>query len=891
MFYFAPTMPPAAGDPLVRHYVRKRTFSTADRILVHLSAEALQPGEQTQDGIAATTRSGRSTLTKWLDRLEARGLVARDRIRLAGHPLPKYAYRLTEAGWQAATSLRQRLGSELVTVRAPNLGALSVRLTDVPSLAATRLDLTGTVAAVRKGQLDLAKSSSASRRRGPLVWGAGLRRVDRFFGRADELRDLNAWWASDSQTLVVTGLAGIGKSALVAAWVQGRRMDAPVYGFETRRSSTAAGFLSDFGAFLAALGKPGLAAHLAQGIPLDPAFVSRLLDRDLGRERVLVIVDNADQARRDLARLIGSLFLGDRHAFRARLILLGRRFPPWAAAGVAPSTLESRRLQGLDPGASRALLQSRGLGPDASFADEIIRKTRGHPLLLHLAASTGTGHGAVVQRYLQEEVWGALAAKERSVLETVSVFRTAVSEHVLEKVAGTDHRTLSSLAERSLLERTLGGGYLMHDLVREFVGARLPEPRSRRIHARAANVLLRQTDSRDRWEGIYHLLEAGQVTEAASLLDSNEPPLLDCVGAEEIASLVHGLTLDETEARLYCVFAEIVGDSLRIRGHVGPALFQYGHAQRLAESAGKPERIPRLLRKQAFLERCRNRYAKALGCLVEAQARLPEGRNSREMAEILREMGLAEQALGNLRQAAEHLNQAADLATDASDRAALCRTLLALGSLQARQGHLEDGLQTNLEGLRAAEHSGNLTELSHSHIVVGTTFAEMGRLDEALRHYAKGNEIAQLLGNLRLTAYAALNRTAALIEIGRLDDAGRALREAEGYFGILEERDSLALLKTYAGQMQMALGHWARARQTWEEGLAELRTFGSPADLAVALKQAGEFYIRHGEIQEGKAHVVEARTLSRKVGNSALAQEADAILGRLNGAPTPIRTD
>ncbi len=878
MFYFAPTMPPAAGDPLVRHYVRKRTFSTADRILVHLSAEALQPGEQTQDGIAATTRSGRSTLTKWLDRLEARGLVARDRIRLAGHPLPKYAYRLTEAGWQAATSLRQRLGSELVTVRAPNLGALSVRLTDVPSLAATRLDLTGTVAAVRKGQLDLAKSSSASRRRGPLVWGAGLRRVDRFFGRADELRDLNAWWASDSQTLVVTGLAGIGKSALVAAWVQGRRMDAPVYGFETRRSSTAAGFLSDFGAFLAALGKPGLAAHLAQGVPLDPAFVSRLLDRDLGGERVLVIVDNADQARRDVARLIGSLFLGDRHAFRARLILLGRRFPPWATAGVAPSTLESRRLQGLDPGASRALLQSRGLGPDASFADEIIRKTRGHPLLLHLAASTGTGHRAVVQRYLQEEVWGALPAKDRSVLETVSVFRTAVSEHVLEKVAGTDHRTLGSLAERSLLERTLGGGYLMHDLVREFVGARLPVSRRRRIHVRAANVLLRRTDSRERWEGIYHLLESGQIAEAASLLDSNEAPLLDCVGAEEIASLVHGLTLDEQEAGLYCVFAEILGDSLRIRGHVGPALFQYGHAQRLAESAGRSERIPRLLRKQAFLERCRNRYPKALGYLIEARARVEDQDNPLEKAEVLRELALSEQALGNLDEAAGHLNEAVDLATDASDRATLSRTLLALGTLETQRGKPSEGLQLDLEALRIAERSGNVTEIAHAHIVIGAALISMGRPTESLRHLSEGFEAAHLLGNLRLMAYATSNQTSALLHLARYRDAGSSLQQAKEFFDVLEEKDTVGFLKTYEGEVEMGLGHWSRASTAWHEGLSELRKHGSPAELALVLWDVAALFAEHGDIRESQSYLIEAREIARKVGNLDLLSRIDSRL-------------
>ena len=85
-----------------RTYRRKRFYTTAQRILVHLSPQGHPepPGPEafTQDGIAAGTRSGRSTVTKWLARLEARGLLAHDRIHLDGYLLPKIVYRLTRNG-------------------------------------------------------------------------------------------------------------------------------------------------------------------------------------------------------------------------------------------------------------------------------------------------------------------------------------------------------------------------------------------------------------------------------------------------------------------------------------------------------------------------------------------------------------------------------------------------------------------------------------------------------------------------------------------------------------------------------------------------------------------------------------------------------------------------
>ncbi len=727
---------------------------------------------------------------------------------------------------------------------------------------------------------------SAERGRSVRVWGGGLRRVTRFFGRREELEHLDAWWASESHALLITGIAGIGKSALVATWTQERRLGRPVYGCEIRRSTTAAGFLREFAAFLATLGKPNLAAHLDEGLPPDLAFVARLLKRDLAHHRVLVVLDNADQASKELARTLTEGFLREAAGIPVRLILIGRRSPSWLGGDRTLSSLETHQVQGLDTAASRALLRSRGLAPDAASTDAIIRETRGHPLLLHLAASTGAGQGSMVQRYLEEEVWDSLTAKERAVLESASISRTSVTERMLAVVAGADRRTLESLVERSLLERTMAGTYTMHDLVRNFAERQLPSYRRRRMHELFANLLIRSMESRDRWEGIYHLVEAGRVAEAAGLLDSEGASLLDCVAAEDIGSLVREFTIDETEPGPYCVIAETLGDALRIRGHVGPALFQYGHARRLAENSEQARRVPRLLRKMAYIERCRNRYAKALGYLVEAQARLGESRDRSESTEVLREMALAEQATGDLDKAAQHLSEAVDLATELADKAALSRTLLALGSLQTRQGRLDLGLESELEGLRIAERSGNLTELAHAHIVVGTTLEEMGRLDESLRHYERGMELAQLLGNLRLTAYAALGRVGTFIELGKFHEAGPLLRETEGYFGILEENDTLALLKTYEGQRQMGLGNWTRAKGAWEEGLESLRASGSPADLALALRQIGEFYVRGGEVETGRAHLLEALNLSTKIGNVKLREEAERLLA---GVERPAR--
>jgi len=287
-----------------------------------------------------------------------------------------------------------------------------------------------------------------------------------------------------------------------------------------------------------------------------------------------------------------------------------------------------------------------------------------------------------------------------------------------------------------------------------------------------------------------------------------------------------------------------------------------------------------LLREIAFIERCRNRYPRALGRLVEAQARLAGLKNPAETIEVKRETALVEQALGDLGQASYHFNEAVDLATEISDNGALSRALLALSSLETIRGHRERGLDYSLEALRIAERSGNLTELSRAHIVVGTALHEIGRRDESLARYEKGMALARLLGNLRLMAYATMNRTAALLDLGRYAEAGGSLTEAEGYFQVLEERDSLALLKIYAGQREMGLGHWARAKKIWEEGLVELERFGSPTDLARALSEICGFYLANGESEEGGRHLAAAHALAAKLGNTTLLGEIQATISQ-----------
>src|SRR5207237_10645569 len=160
-----------------------------------------------------------ATATKWLARRESRSLIAGELSHGPGRRVRKTVYRLTREGWVEATKLRTRLQGDIVEVLAPGLDPTPMRVAEIPEIFPAYVNLTAAVSLVRGGRLDFTRLHGiGSGAVAPVLWGDTLRRLGRMFGRSEESRTLDAWAASPAAVLIVTGIAGIGKSTLVASW-------------------------------------------------------------------------------------------------------------------------------------------------------------------------------------------------------------------------------------------------------------------------------------------------------------------------------------------------------------------------------------------------------------------------------------------------------------------------------------------------------------------------------------------------------------------------------------------------------------------------------------------------------------------------------------------------
>lgn len=873
---------------VARGYRRKRFYPTPIRILTHLSSTtAHEPGTLsvlTQEGIAAATHSGRTTATKWLARLEANGLLAGDRAHVPGHRVRKTVYRLTHEGWVEARKLRERFQSDIVEVLAPDLAPTPIRVAEIPEIFPAYVNLTATVSLIRRGRLDFTKLHGiGSGAVAPVLWGDTVRRMGRVFGRTDESRALDVWCASPSPLLVVTGLPGIGKSSLVASWLVRQRPRPYLYWFELHDGTTRAMFLRDLAAFFARLGRRGLTNLLGERGVEDPAVTERILAHDLRDLSLLFVLDNFQAATSDLARFVTGAILRLSQEVGAKLLLISRTVPSLVQRRRGPGgpRVDVLRLGGLDPGASVALLRSKGFAGDDAALQRAADSAKGHPILLSFAAQTGAAVSGAIARYLDDEIWRTLTRDERTILEAASLFRGLVPLDSLHCFSRGWQAAIHGLQAKNLLAPTLSGGVVVHDTIREYIGGRLPEARRRSFHSLASSYFLDSSDGRDQLEGMYHLIESGDAKALGQYLVAHGTVLLDSVPATELLRLLQSISAMPLESLPACLLPEIKGDALRALGDLQPALLEYRHAFQRAGSEGRPERIPRLLRRMASIERCRDELPKALGHLIEAQAWLERHPDRAERGEVLRELALVEKTRGDLVQASSYMNESVDLATEASEPGALARSLAALGTIEERRGNAERALEIKLEALRIAERGGNLTETARASISIGVSLHNLGRLEETLRYYDRAAQIARVVGNVRLQGIAVMNRSSALVELGMYQDAVPIVEEAKRLVMMLQERSTIALLDMGIGQLEMGLGHWNRAVRLWERALKDLKQVDDPFTYAQCLAYTARLYLDHGDLDASRKMLEEAGGIARELGGAMLIKTVEDVRRRL----------
>jgi DNA-binding CsgD family transcriptional regulator len=310
------------------------------------------------------------------------------------------------------------------------------------------------------------------------------------------------------QAVLVAGEAGVGKTALVAAFLERVSVRRATGACDALLTPSPLASLRDIAHELG-----GALGELAKAdAPRDQLF--RALLEALGHEPAVVVLEDAhwaDEATLDLIRFVG------RRLARTRALLVvtyrddevGPTHPLRVVVGDLSTTpaVTSLQLEPLSRRAVATLAESHAID-----AVELHRLTGGNPFYVTEAIAAG---GAGVPRTVRDAVLARAARlhpTQRRVLEAVAIVPARAEAWLLDALTGSDSPAVDACVEAGMLRPDGADAVAFrHELARLAIEESVPPARARHLHSQAALALIdRHGDHVDAARVAHHAAAAGE---------------------------------------------------------------------------------------------------------------------------------------------------------------------------------------------------------------------------------------------------------------------------------------------------------------------------------------------------------------------------------------------
>ncbi|MGC5290643.1 BTAD domain-containing putative transcriptional regulator [Micromonospora sp. DT231] len=635
--------------------------------------------------------------------------------------------------------------------------------------------------------------------------------VPTFVGREAELAALDAL-VDRGGAVVVSGTAGVGKTALAVHWahrVAGRFPDGQLYvnlrGFDPGATPTEP--TRALHGFLEALGVP------AARMPSDPDQMVSLYRTTVAGRRLLIVLDNARDAEQVRPLLPGSP--------DCRTIVTSRdQLNPLVVTESAQPLL----LDLLSPGEARDMLVrrlgERQVNAEPAAADHIADRCARLPIALAVVAAR-----AATNRHFS---LGMIADE----LDDLDAFHGGDEATDVRAVFSWSCRTLSPAALRLFRLLSLHPGPdVAAPAVASLAGGTPRSSGPALTELTRANLLTEHTYGR---YAFHDLLRAY----AAGLADETEPPadrraavhrLLDhCLHTAHAADLV--LHPHFSEISLAPAGLGVTPESPRSRSAATawftaelPVLLAAvplaarlgfeGHAWRLAWTLA------------GFLHR-QGHWQDWLGTQRVALAAASRIGDQTGQGQAHRSLGLACSRLRRYDEADDHLRRAFDLFTEVGDDAGRAHTCLNLGQLAERRGQHHEALHHSRRALTLFRRAGNQAGQGYTLNAVGWQEGLLGNHHGALRSCGEALRVLQEVGDVQGQADTWDSLGHAHHQLGDDRRAIACYGHALDLFTQVNDRYAEASTYVNLGGSHRALADLDATRAAWSRALTILDELG-----------------------------------------------------------------
>ena len=813
-----------------------------ERILLHLldysdyknSVEV--PFSLSQMGIANAVAIARSNVPRAIAGLKDQGLLIERQAHVKGVSRKRKAYFLTESGktlaedtWNDLRSFALRCILADGKIQSTTLGEINTILPfSMRSVDIIRYMDDNCIIDSRTLSADLIERDLSKHVEKQLVTSLGdLPRLRHFYGRENELDNMFNLLEARATTLLVPGIAGIGKTTMASKLIERFMHRRNLLYHRCQDWEGSRSFFESVGEWLANIGDSTFADYIATTPVPKPAEAANLLINALEGTPTLIVVDDfhkvSDSTLHQTFQAMALGLLGSEE--KIGLVLFSRSFKPVVPSKDAEGRIASLvlPLDGLDSLSGRKLLSSFTDLQDEQWL-YIHGISRGHPLVLELInrGASATAFHETLENYVTVEIFSKLSAEQKRVLSVLSIFREPVSIDALAE-QNLDIDTLDSLVEQGLARQVDSEIYDVHDLIREFLLRSIDDQTKFDLHAKCSNWYKKSSQTPGYTiELIFHLLSSDNMAEAASLIVEDGRTLIS-QGHMELLGLIDSIALDDIPQDMLANIFQFKGEILSLLGRFEEAKVAFGSAQEQALK-GKNHSIQAealsaladISLKQGSLDESLTMHKEALEIFIKQKDAVGAARSYNNMGYLLRRKNDNSKAIESYSEVERILGENDDPEL-ISSQLILARSLMDLGEIDRSRDHA-------LTAFDKTEKSNDKQLHARAQAVLGRYYAKVGDLNVASHHYSQALEAMNEEGDILAMVDITILLGEVLQDSGKNDEAMEHFREA---LVIAEAND----LRMQIGELLIRLGSVApeksRRMEYLQRALAVFRELGA----------------------------------------------------------------
>ncbi len=795
-----------------------------ERILLHLSdfsdfmSSVEVPFALSQMGIANAVSIARSNVPRAISGLKDQGFLVERQAHVQGVSRKRKAYFLTDSGMNVAEETWKRLREFPLRAILPDGTTISSNLGEIqdkipftmrPVDVIRYLNDNG-VLDVRSLSADLVERDLSKHVEKQLVTSLGdLPRLRHFYGRSTELENMVNLLEARSTTLMIPGIAGIGKTSMAAKVIESFMHRRNLLYHRCQDWDGSRAFFESIADWLSSIGDPMLADYISATPVPQAADAARIITDALSGSPALIVIDDyhkvSDKVLHQTIQAISRElveFEGD-----VGLVIFSRSFRQVVPLKDADGRIVSLvlPLEGLDQESTRSLLSAFD-DLDQEKLLYIHSLSRGHPLVLELinrGASAGAFHESL-ENYVNIEIFSKLSGEQKRLLGALSIFREPIPlEAITEQGLNVDE--LDSLVESGLARHADSDAYDVHDLIREFLLQSLDEQSKEELHNKAVSWYQKQSSgSHIALELIYHLIASSRHEDATQIVIEQGRNLIK-EGHIELLGLLESIDTNSIVAESSCRIDRIRGEVLSLLGRFDEAEEAFSKARPPAEAAGLKDVIADILSNLADIALKRgdsnsslSMHRKSLELFIEIGDAVGAARSYNNMGYILRRSGDKVKALEAYSEV-ESILASDDSLSLISAEIVLARSLLDLGEHTRARDHA-------LSAYERSESSDDPILHARARAVLGRYYAKSGDADLALHHYTDALATMGEAGDPLALVEVSILLGEVLQDSGKIEEALERYREAL----IISEANDLRM---QIGELLARLGGVAPDRQ------------------------------------------------------------------------------